>query len=303
MCTAFSSPPYFGRTLDHHQSFSEQIALCPQNAPLSFRALPAMERHFAFWGMASEQEGVPLYYDAFNETGLFMAGLLFSESACYLPPKEGAYNVAPFELIPWILGQCPTLSSALALLPRVHLWNEAFSPSLPLSPLHWLIADEKGSAVLEPSPSGLKIYPNPVGVLTNEPPFPYQLFRLRDFLGLSPQNPPDRFTKEEILSPYSRGMGALGLPGDWSSSSRFVRGAFAKEHLCIESPLDFFDLLNTVWVPKGVSRTAKGEPIFTLYGCCCDVRGQKYYYKTPKDPVPVSIDLKKEGRAPLFYPL
>ena len=293
MCTAVCFENLCGRTLDHDRGYGEQVVLCPRNAPLSFKKLPKTDAHFALLGMATVAEETPLYYDAINEQGLFMAGLLFAGNAVYLPPKERHYNLAPYELIPWILGQCPDLKAAKALLARVNVTAEPFSAEFPLSPLHWIIADRSGSLTLEPCADGLKIYENPFGVLTNNPPFEMQINRLADYLNLTPKHPIDRFG-QGILTPYSRGMGAIGLPGDWSSASRFVRAAFVRRHLQGNDPAAFFHCMDTVAVPKGVALSQEGEPIYTRYTCCCDLAAGTYSYTAYDHRAPVSVSLQEE---------
>ena len=120
----------------------------------------------------------------------------------------------------------------------------------PAAQLHWLLADATGALTLEPTAAGLQIYENPVGVLTNNPPFPQQLFALNNYMHLSPRQPENTFAPDVPLQAYSRGMGALGLPGDLSSGSRFVRAAFTKLHsVCGESEADcvgqFFHIMET----------------------------------------------------------
>lgn len=83
---------------------------------------------------------------------------------------------------------------------------------------------------MESTADGLHVYDNPVGVLTNNPPFPMQMFSLNNYLHLSPKQPANTFSNQLDLSTYSRGMGGLGLPGDLSSASRFARVAFVKQN-------------------------------------------------------------------------
>ena len=106
---------------------------------------------------------------------------------------------------------------------QINILNENFSVQLPLSPLHWIISDKERSITLESVKSGIKIYENPVGVLTNNPTFPEQLFNLNNYMNLSVKTPENTFSKDLELDTYSRGMGAIGLPGDLSSSSRFAK--------------------------------------------------------------------------------
>lgn len=310
MCTAIhlkNKSFLFGRTLDHHQGYGETVTVTPRNVRLTFKELPTMEQHFAIIGMATVAEGVPLYYDGFNEKGLCMAGLLFAGNAVYLPKQPEQYNVAPYELIPWILGQCPDLKAARALLERVNLLHLPFSAAFPLSPLHWIIADKTGALTLEPTANGLKIYENPVGVLTNNPPFDYQMTHLADYLSLTAHFPADRFTEQGTLSPYSRGMGAMGLPGDWSSASRFVRAAFAKEHAPKDAGVsDFFHLLDAVAVPQGVALSKEGIPIITRYSCCCAPADGVYYYTSYENRAVTAVSFSHENleaTRPISYSL
>ncbi len=281
MCTAICLQNLYGRTLDHHEGYGEQVVILPRRAPFALKRLPAMDEHFALVGMATMAEGVPLFYDGMNEHGLFMAGLLFGGYARYLPPQKGAYNVAPYELIPWILGQCPDLKAARALLQQVRLVDLPFSARYPLSPLHWILADATGCLVVEQTAAGFGLYSNPYGVLTNNPPFDYHCTHLTDYLNLSAAYPADRFTGADALRPYSRGMGAMGLPGDWSSASRFVRAAFAAANGPKNPTLpEFFHLLDTVSVPHGVALDQEGAPIITRYACCCDPAKKTYSFTT-----------------------
>ena len=131
-------------------------------------------------------------------------------------------------MIPWILGQCSTVKEVRELLEKINVTNLAFHESFPVSPLHWLIADEKETITVEAVEEGLFVYDNPVGVLTNNPPFDQQMFMLNNYMNLSPKQPENKFSKDLDFNAYSRGMGALGLPGDLSSASRFAKVAFTK---------------------------------------------------------------------------
>ena len=108
--------------------------MSPREYVFKFRHLPPLETHHAIIGMAFTVENYPLYYDAMNELGLGMAGLSFPESCRYREYKEDSLNIAPFELIPFILGKCASTDEALSLLSKINLVNTSFSESLPLSP-------------------------------------------------------------------------------------------------------------------------------------------------------------------------
>ena len=118
MCTAvsfFSTHHYFGRNLDLEYSYEESVVITPRNFTLPFRQKLPLEKHFAIIGMAYVYENYPLYYDATNEHGLSMAGLNFPEYATYHSSIIKKDNIAPFELIPWILGQCKNIFEAKIL--------------------------------------------------------------------------------------------------------------------------------------------------------------------------------------------
>lgn len=314
MCTAISysgNRHYFGRNLDIEAHHDEQVVITPRNASLPFRQLPTPERHHALIGIATVSEGYPLYYDAVNEHGLGMAGLSFPGSTRYFPRRQGADNVTPFELIPWILGQCANVSEAEVLLSRISLLDEAFSPQFPLSPLHWMLCDATRCLVVESTEQGLQVYHDPACVLTNEPPFPLQQFFLNNYLSLSKDPPENTFDPRLGLAPYSRGMGALGLPGDLSSPSRFVRAAFARGNsFPADTPegdlCQFFHLLNFVAQPLGCVRLKDGRHEYTFYSSCCDTAEGIYYYTTYSNPQITAVSLRSEdleGHRPICYPL
>lgn len=289
MCTAATYKTndfYFGRTLDYEFSYGNEITITPRNYPFYFRhADHVLEEHYAIIGMAHIAEDYPLYYDAINEKGLGMAGLNFVGNAVYADPENGKTNVAQFEFIPWVLSQCASLNEVREKLSSMRLVNTPFSDVFPCAQLHWLIADASGSIVVESMNDGLHVHENPVGVLTNNPPFPQQMFQLNNYQGLSPKQPENTFAPGLNLTSYSRGMGALGLPGDLSSASRFAKVAFTKMNSLSgrsenESVSQFFHILGAVDQQRGCCEVADGKYEITLYTSCCNATKGIYYYTT-----------------------
>ena len=232
MCTAISwsaGAHYFGRNLDLHHHYQEAVTITPRNFPFTFQNGEYLDRHHAIIGIATVEDGYPLYYDAVNEMGLCVAGLNFPESAYYPPPAKEKKCLAPFELIPFLLSSCGSTRQAAALLSSHTLCHIPFSTHFPVTPLHWLLCDEAECVAVEATREGLKILEDPVGVLTNNPTFDYHMTHLADYLNLTAKEPESWFGEVEI-TPYSRGMGGIGLPGDVSSASRFVRAAFVKSY-------------------------------------------------------------------------
>lgn len=314
MCTAVSyltKDFYFGRTLDYMFSYGEEVVITPRNVPFSFRSKGTMQRHYAMIGMAHVADGVPLYYDVVNEKGLAMAGLNFVGNAAYHNAMPGKDNIASFELIPWIVGQCECVAQARTLLERINITNTQFNKKLPAAQLHWMLADRYAALTLEQTTQGVCIYDNPVGVLTNNPPFPLQLFQLNNYQGLSPKPPHNRFSDALDLRIYSQGMGALGLPGDLSSQSRFVRAAFTKLNARsgdqeLESVSQFFHILGAVEQQRGCCDVGDGRFEITIYTSCCNADKGIYYYTTYDNHQITAVDLHHEdlqGRHPIRYPL
>lgn len=250
--------------------------------------------------MAYVVKDYPLYYDAMNEKGLCMAGLNFVGNADYKEEKQDKDNVTPFEFIPWILTQCASVREARALLDKINLINMPFSKELPLAQLHWILADSKEAITVESVKEGIRIYENPVGVLTNNPPFDEQMFQLNNYMHLSPKTPQNHFSDKLSLQTYSRGMGALGLPGDLSSQSRFVRVAFTKLNSVsgeseAESVSQFFHILGSVDQQRGCCEVAEGAYEITIYTSCCNTEKGIYYYTTYENHQIAGVDMHKEN--------
>ena len=302
MCTAVSFKTkghYFGRNLDLDCSYGESVVVTPRRFPLVFKRQSAMDVHLAMIGMAVIRDGYPLYYDAANETGLCAAALNFPGYAHDAPEMPQKRNVASYEVIPWLLAQCVNVSQARALLGQANLVRIPFSKELPMTPLHFLISDADASLVLEQTKEGLRIHDNPFGILTNSPPFDYHMTRMRDFMALSSHQPENWLDPAVELTPCSRGMGALGLPGDLSSSSRFVRAAFTKAHsLCgetdEESITQMFHILSSVAHVRG-SVMVGDQPQITVYSSCLDADRGVYCYTTYENRQITVIDMHREN--------
>ncbi len=302
---------YFGRNLDLEFSYNETVTVTPRNFPFAFRRSESLVSHHAMIGMATIADGYPLYYDATNEQGLSMAGLNFPGNAVYHPEAPGRTNITPFEFIPWILGQFETVGEVKSALETMNLIDISFNETFPLSPLHWIISDRTESITVESVAEGLRVYDNPVGVLTNNPPFDMQMFNLNNFMHLSKHPPETHFSDELEFDVYSRGMGAIGLPGDLSSASRFVKAAFTKLNSVSgesesESISQFFQILGSVAQQRGCVEVSPGEFEITIYSSCCNTDTGVYYYTTYENSRITAVDMHREdldGRALIDYPL
>lgn len=303
MCTAATYKTkdfYFGRTLDYEFSYGDEIIITPRNFEFNFRMGKKMENHYAIIGMAHVAGDYPLYYDAINEKGLGIAGLNFVGNAYYNDCADGKDNIAQFELIPWILCQCETVKEVRELLKNINITNEPFSEKFPLAQLHWIIADKNGAIIVESMKDGLKVYDNPVGVLTNNPPFDKQMFELNKYMNLSSKSPQNNFSNKLNMEYYSRGMGGIGLPGDLSSQSRFVRVSFVKMNSVSgddekSSVSQFFHILNSVDQQRGCCDVGDGKYEITIYTSCCNTSKGIYYYTTYNNHQITGVNMFKEN--------
>ena len=283
----------------------------PRGFQLKFVNMGIIENHYAVIGVAHVAQNYPLFYDAANEKGLAMAGLNFVGNAFYHDDTDGSDNVAQFEFIPWILCQCKNVAEARKLIEKVNITKTQFSPQMPAGQLHWIIADKNSAITVESVSDGIKVYDNPIGVLTNNPPFDEQMFRLNDYMHLSRKQPQNNFSDKLELKTYSRGMGAIGLPGDLSSQSRFVRVAFVKANSVsgkgeTESVSQFFHILGSVDQQRGCCEVKDKEYEITIYTSCCNADKGIYYYTTYDNHRISAVDMRKEnldGNELISYPM
>lgn len=342
MCTAASFASrdhYFGRNFDYEISYGEQVAVTPRNYPFKFRATSPIDSHYAIIGIAmiAPNYGVdyPLYYDAVNEKGLCFAGLNFPNNAHFFPEIAGKDNITQFELVPWLLGQCSNIAEARDKLANLSVLNVGFSEALPPAELHWIMYDTTGACiVIESVAEGLKIYDNPIGVMTNNPPFDQQLLKLSDYVHCSAAQPTNLLAPSIDFDMYSRGMGGIGIPGDLSSSSRFVKASFTKLNSKVPpsasairydgvndapenapapttdddlySVSQFFHILHSVDQQYGCCDLGNNKYEHTIYSSCCNLEKGYYYYTTYNNHQITCVNMYKEnldGSELVHYPL
>ena len=298
MCTAIAlarGGRFFGRTLDLEYHYNESVTIAPSNFLFRSPSGSLVQGRYAMIGMATVVDGYPLYYDAMNEQGLCMAALHFPENGVYLEPQEGWENLPPYALIPRVLSSCATLSQARALLANLRLINHPFSQRYPLTPLHFMISQNGESIVVEPMAEGLRSYDNPVSVMTNNPMFDAQLAGLLRYNGLSSREPSSAMIEPSLLPPSYRGLGAVGLPGDYSSPSRFIRAVFLRQNtpdlVGKDGMVSFFRMMEGVSIPKGALLSKDGKWVHTVYTSCCDPQTLTYYYTTYTHPAVVGVKL------------
>lgn len=303
MCTSIAIKTqdfYFGRNMDLDYEFGNGIVITPRNYPFEFKKAGSLRRHYALIGMAEIYEGYPFYAEAVNEKGLCIACLNFPGYAFYSAVEEAhSVNISPFELVSWLLGRCGSVKEARELLSDINIIDIPFSSRLPLSPLHWHIADSESSIVLESTKGGIRIYDNPAGVLTNNPPFDFQMTNLCQYQNLITENPSNGLSSRMGLKPFGHGLGSRGLPGDYSPASRFVKASYlSMNSVCRDteqgSVAQFFHLLDSVAMVRGSVKTTGGNDYITTYSCCINADKGIYYYKTYGNNQLTAVDMNRE---------
>ncbi len=274
MCTALTyntNKFYFGRNLDYEYSYNEEVVITPRNYNFSW------DSNYAIIGMAYIVDNYPLYYDGANECGLCIAGLNFVGYTKYQEERKDKINIAQYEFIPYVLSTCENVSEVKKKLNEICVVDRPFNQKLLTAELHYMIADEYECITVEFLKTGIMIYNNEIGVLTNNPPFDYQLLNLSNYNNLSNQAN-SKFINMN-LNNYSRGLGSFGLPGDLSSLSRFVRASFVKLN-SISNGNDvsqFFHILDSVSQKNGCCKVNDSYEK-TIYTSCIDVKNGIYYY-------------------------
>lgn len=314
MCTALSyksGSHYFGRNLDVGGRYGESVIITPGQYPLQLKYESPLKNHYAIIGIGKVVDDYPLYYDGTNEKGLSIAGLNFPENAYYYPKKDGSKNIAPYELIPYLLSRCENVKEAEQELLQMNIVNCRFRNDIPVTPLHWLIADKNYSIVYECTKEGSRMYRNPFEILTNNPPFSFHRENMNRYMGLHEGMEKNRLSTNLELKNTSIGFGAQGLPGDFSSVSRFVKCVYVKEKSPKggteqENISQFFHILSSVAMPKGCILMENGQYEYTRYTSCCNTHTGEFYYRTYDDQRirKVSLhDSKLQGETLIQYPL
>lgn len=286
MCTCLflkTKPNLFGRNMDVEFDLNESIIIVPRNYKIKYKKERENNKHFAFIGMGTIIDNYPFFFDATNEYGLSMALLNFKGNAKYYNLKKDKNNVAPYELLLFFLSTCKDIKDVKEKTKKINIINEPYSENLPLAEVHFMIADKKESIVIETTKEGMKVYENKYNVLTNNPPFSYHECNVSNYMFLSIENHNNLISKETKIYNYSNGQGAMFLPGDYSSTSRFIKVFFIKSNMELynsekENINQFFNCLESVKMIKGTVKTELGFE-YTRYTSCVDMDTQTYYYK------------------------
>lgn len=239
--------------------------------------------------------------DGLNEQGLSLGVLWFPGVEYPEPPKGlGSNGVVLQDLAGWLLGSFSTAAEAKAGLSKIDIWAETLEP-LGIPPVHLTVHDAQGNnIVIEFLGGKVSMVDNPNGVMTNFPDIKWQLTNLRNYINLSPLNAPPLTLNGLVLEPTGQGTGLHGIPGDWSSPSRFVKASLLKSFAVTPDTAALgvnlmAHLMNTFDIPIGVVRGSENPSDFeqTQWIVIKDLKNKVLYYRTYEDLTLKSYDLKK----------
>jgi len=256
---------------------------------------------YTYLGITTFHTG--LLADGMNEKGLSM-GILWFPGAIY-PKVNKKYPqsiIALEDLGRWILGSFADIEEVRNGLQNIQIWVHDIPQLKGTPPLHLSIHDKSGNSIaIEFLDGEMYIFDNRIGVLTNTPSFDWQATNLRNYINLTAINKASVKLDGTVLDPTGQGSGLLGIPGDWTPPSRFVKIAiiknFAKKTKTADENKNLaFHLLNTVDIPYGVIESNDGKSFdYTQWAIVKDLSNLKFYYRTYNDLTIKTIDLRDEA--------
>ena len=295
MCTGIrfsdsSGNMYFGRNLDWSVGYGQKIVITPRKYRLDSAFMGEAYSKYALIGMGIVQNKTPLYFDCGNEAGLAVAGLNFPGYAKYESESiDGKTNVAAYEFPLWVAMNFASVDEVESALSNVAIIAKPVNDNYPVSMLHWLIGDAKRSIVVEYTEKGLEVFHDDVDVLANQPGFTWHRENLRNYMNLDSDMPESVKWQEAEMKPFGSGSLMRGIPGDYYSTSRFVRAAYLNTHYPVkdsetENVTRLFHTLNGVSMIEGAARMADGEYEKTIYTGGFSSATNTYYFNTYDDP-------------------
>lgn len=317
MCTSLTytnsrGDHFLARTMDFDLDFDARIMVMPRHYTVAGDA-GTYTTQYGFVG-AGRQLGHEMYSDGVNEHGLAIAALYFPSNVQYLEDTPAdKLGIAPQDFVAWALGNASSLTDLAAKVQQVALIDVPTEMLGGTPPLHFIVSDRTGQTkLLEPTSGDLHLIDDPVGVMTNSPRLDWHLQNLSTYGTLTNQERPLAPLMGKTLKTQGPGTGALGLPGDFTSPSRFIRTTFLKNYAdqttTIPGSLNLLQhLLNAVTIPKGVKLKDDGHSDYTQYRGYMSLTDLAYYLE-PYDNqvlqgVTLSDDLLDNLTEPTEYPI
>lgn len=294
-----------GRTVEFGVPLEVNLAVIPRN--VSFTGKTPLGKGMAY---KSKYAAVGVYgfadvvlMDGMNEKGLVAAAFYFPGYAGYskITKDNQANALSPADFPNWILTQFATLEEVKTALSTVVLaptvlkgWGNTAPP------MHYIVYDASGkSIVIEPIEGTLKVYENDLGVITNSPTFDWHMTNLNNYIHLSPFNAEPNRLRNVSLEAFGQGTGMMGLPGDFTPPSRFVRAAFfSATALPVENSAQAVDqtfhILNQFDIPLGAVRPkGTSDYDYTLFTSVKNPETLEYFYRSYQDQTIFFLDLRQ----------
>ena len=289
---------YFGRNLDWTEGYGQKVVITPRDYQYSSAFLGEMKpSHGAIIGMAIIVENTPLYFDCANEDGLAVAGLNFPGYAEYEKDAvDGKTNIAAYEFPLWVTLNFATVDEVEEALKNAAIVAKPINDQFPVSELHYIIGDKDRSIVVEYTKNGMEIFKNNVDILTNQPGYGWHQENLRNYMNLEPRKPHEVKWEKETLIPFGSGSMMRGLPGDYYSTSRFVRVAYLNTHYPLktteeENVLRLFHTLTGVAMIEGAAHMDETSFEKTIYTGGYSTASKTYYFNTYNNPAILHVSL------------
>ncbi|KZL20641.1 Penicillin acylase precursor [Pseudovibrio axinellae] len=309
--TATDGSRMYGRTMEFAQLLPTKVGLIPRGYEF---ASQINEQPGHSWKGKYAVIGASIFdsfalVDGINEHGLSGGALYFPGYAGYKnpadDPKTRANEVSPVDFLTWVLSNFKTVDDVKAGLDQVSLVASFYKPMNEIPPLHYTLHDTEGhSIVIEPMNGEIKVYDNPYSVLTNSPDFEWHTQNIRNYLFLSPFNVDSKDIMGEQLAPFGQGSGLLGIPGDPTPPSRFIRALgfittvdasdLNKAPLTtMEHVLNNFDIpIGFVRSPTSSESEGKTDDDYTQWTAISDMKAKKFYIKTYENQTLRTVDFE-----------
>ena len=293
----------FGRNMDIEYSFNQSIIFIPRNFKCVNKSnKKELTTKYAVLGMGTIFDDYPTFADGMNEKGLGCAGLNFPVYVSYSKEDiEGKTNIPVYNFLLWVLANFSSVEEVKEALKNANIVDIPISENIPNTTLHWMISDITGkSIVVEQTKEKLNVLDNNIGVLTNSPTFDWHVANLNQYVSLRYNQVPEFKLGDQSLTALGQGTGLVGLPGDFTPASRFVRVAFLRDAMIKNDKdsidlIEFFHILNNVAMVRGSTRTIEEKSDLTQYTSCMCLEKGIYYYNTYENNQINAIDMNKEN--------
>ena len=298
------------RTLEFGVDLKSEVIMVPRGYDRTGTApggKPGMRWKARYASLGANGVGLPYIFDGLNEKGLAVGTFYFPTTAGYMDfkPEDVDRTLAPWELGSWLLENFSDVEEVRAnignvVVPAVMLKAWGFVP-----PVHWVVHDATGkSIVIEYVKGRLNVHNNPLGIMSNSPSFDWHMTNLRNYVNLQVTNSPTLKLGPLELEPLGQGAGMLGLPGDYTPPSRFVRiAAFSQAVLPSktgwEAVQQAFHVLNAFDIPKGVARDREKDEHgnivadYTTWTSASDLKRKRFYFRTYENSRIRMVDLMR----------